>query len=185
MRQASFDHADKPLSASDPRRNEMEEKTNETANQGGGEQTPLTQALNGLKNDMVSKEEYDKVLKENQEYAKTVKDLFTGEGSGQSQKQEETVDCSKLKRELSSGNLNNLDYVKTALKLREEVIKQGKEDPFVPQGINIHATAEDSLAAERVADALQYCVDNCEGDSGVFTAMLQSITNDTKIPKKQ
>ena len=163
----------------------MEEKPNETANQGGDEQTPLTQALNGLKNDMVSKEEYDKVLKENQEYAKTVKDLFTGEGSGQNQKQEETVDCSKLKRELSSGNLNNLDYVKTALKLREEVIKQGKEDPFVPQGINIHATAEDTLAAERVADALQYCVDNCEGDSGVFTAMLQSITNDTKIPKKQ
>lgn len=185
MRQASFDHADKPLSASILRRNEMEEKPNETANQGGGEQTPLTQALNGLKNDMVSKEEYDKVLKENQEYAKTVKDLFTGEGNGQSQKQEETVDCSKLKKELSSGTLNNLDYVKTALKLREEVIKQGKEDPFVPQGINIHATAEDIVAAERVADALQYCVDNCEGDSGVFTAMLQSITNDTKIPKKQ
>lgn len=163
----------------------MEEQKNETANKGIVEQTPLTQALNGLKNDMVSKEEYDKVLQENQEYAKTVKDLFNGEGSGQSQKEEETVDCSKLKKDLSSGNLSNLDYVKTALKLREEVMKEGKEDPFVPQGINIHATAEDVMAANRVAEALQYCVDNCEGDSGVFTAMLQSITNDTKIPKKQ
>lgn len=163
----------------------MEEQKNETANKGIVEQTPLTQALNGLKNDMVSKEEYDKVLQENQEYAKTVKDLFNGEGSGQSQKEEDTVDCSKLKKDLSSGNLSNLDYVKTALKLREEVMKEGKEDPFVPQGINIHATAEDVMAANRVAEALQYCVDNCEGDSGVFTAMLQSITNDTKIPKKQ
>lgn len=162
----------------------MEEQKNETADKGIVEQTPLTQALNGLKNDMVSKEEYDRVLQENQEYAKTVKDLFTGEGNGQVEEQEKPVDCSQLKKELSSGNLSNLDYVKTALKLRDEVIKEGKEDPFVPQGINIHATAEDIAAAERVAEALQYCVDNCEGDSGVFTAMLQSITNDTKIPKK-
>lgn len=163
----------------------MEEQKNETATKGIVEQTPLAQALNGLKNDMVSKEEYDKVLQENQEYANTVRGLFNGDGNGQSAKEEEAVDCSKLKKDLSSGNLTNLQYVETALKLRDEVMRQGKEDPFVPQGINIHATAEDIMAAKRVAEALQYCVDNCEGDSGVFTAMLQSITNDTKVPKKQ
>ena len=70
-------------------------------------------------------------------------------------------------------DLNNLDYITKTLELRQAIIDKGGLDPFVPIGHKVSPTANDFEAAERVANVLQECVDEANGDSQTFTAALQ------------
>lgn len=162
---------------------EKEIQTNESAKE--GEQSAVSLAIKDLKENMVSKEEYDKVLKENEAIAKTLKDAFNGEGIDQSKEREEGVDCKKLVEKLKSGNLSNLEYIETACKLREAKLETDGVDIFAPQGFSIQADEHDLESAQKVYDVFKECVDQANGDSGVFTAMLQSRMVDIKLPNKK
>ena len=86
------------------------------------------------------------------------------------------VDIDQLRKDLYSDNrpdLNNLDYISKTLELRLAIIDKGGLDPFVPIGHKVSPTANDFEAAERVANVLQECVDEANGDSQTFTAALQ------------
>ena len=61
---------------------------------------------------------------------------------------------------------------------------EGKPDPFAPQGKLITASDEDLAAAQKVADALQHCVEVAEGDNLVFTNELQRILIDS-VPMRR
>lgn len=160
-----------------------EEEKNESAQQ--GEQSAVSQALKEIKENMVPKASYDELKKQNEELAKTIKEAFNGESESHKEAETEKIDCKDLIKKLSSGNLTNLEYAKTALKLRDERMKETGEDIFVPKGLQVTADENDAESAKRVADVLQQCIDGCGDDSGVFTAMLQSRTDDIKIPKKK
>ena len=159
------------------------ELKNESSQQ--GEQSAVSQALKEIKENMVPKASYDELKKQNEELAKTIKEAFSGESESLKGAEPGKVDCDKLIKDLKSGDLSNLDYVKTALKLREERLRTTGVDIFVPKGIQITPDANDEQIAQNVADVFQQCVDGCGGDSGVFTAMLQARTDDIKLPKKK
>lgn len=81
---------------------------------------------------------------------------------------EEKADLNALRKNLMKEDQTNLEFVSNALKLREAVIKEGGEDPFVPVGSKYTPTAADYERANRVATVLQEMVDDSEGDPAVF-----------------
>lgn len=140
----------------------------------------LAKALKEARENTVSKEEYEKVLAENKAL---VSEIINGEGSGDGQKttpEQQKASIEELREKLygpKCSELSNLDFWKYTLDLRDEVIKKGDPDPFLPVGTKISPTSEDVEKANNVADVVRQCIDEAGGNSEVFTALLQSRTN--------
>ena len=139
-------------------------------------------AIQELRNNTVSKTQYDRLRGENKRLLDT---LING---GQiDMPVEEKVDVAELRKKLfnKDGNLTNLEYVESALKLREAMIAAGERDPFLPYGDKVSLTSEMIDKANRVAEGLQYCVDQADGDSMMFTSYLQKITKDAPMARRR
>ena len=140
------------------------------------EEFDAIEEIKKLKENSVSKDEYDKLKKEN---SKLMKTLIEG---GQIQNNNTTTkSIPELRKELlCNENLNNLQYCQKALELRDAIIADGGTDPFLPYGMKITPTREDIEAAERLADVLKNTIDYAQGDSQLFTAELQRVTRDAR-----
>lgn len=136
------------------------------------------EAIKEIKQNSVDREAYNKLREENK---RLLNSLVNGESIDV--KKEEPVNIDELRDKLFNKESTNLEYISNALKLREELMKQGKPDPFLPAGKNIIPTEEDIKTANRVAKVLQECVDYADGDSNVFTNELQRVTVDSVLPK--
>ena len=136
----------------------------------------MAKALKELRENSVSKEDYEKLEKENKEL---VAQIINGEGGGNGQPAPEKVDIKALREELygpKGADLSNLDFWKKTLKLRNAVIEQEGYDPFLPHGAKIKPNEQDVERANAVAKTVQECIDKCEDNSEVFTALLQGET---------
>lgn len=133
------------------------------------------QAINDLKSTTVSKEQYQKLRMENK---KLLDALVNGQQIETPKEEKPDIDALRRKLFNKDGDLSNIEYIETHLKLREALIEAGERDPFAPCGNKVHANSEAYESAQRVAEGLQYCVDFADGDSGIFTAQLQRITQD-------
>lgn len=146
--------------------------------------------VNELKKNSVPKEDYEK-LKE--EHNKTLKAIINGDIEGLDLPEQPTSSSDNLeiikncRNDLANKELNNLDYVKTALKLRQAVIDEyGEEkDPFLPTGHNVVIENSDIETANRVADTLQDLVEKANGDSQYFTNELSRIIPEERRPQKR
>ena len=142
--------------------------------------------IKNLKENSVSKEDYDKLRLDN----KRLIDALAN-GSQINDKVESKIDAveniNNLRKKLFSkgSNLNNLEYCKTAVELRDALIEKGERDPFLPFGHNVLATDSDYESAERVANVMRECIDYADGNDDVFTNELQRRTVDVVIPKKK
>lgn len=134
------------------------------------------EAIKEMKANTVDKEAYLKLKEENKQLLNS---LVNGEEiKGQDAEQKESIE--ELRSKLfgtKRKDLNNLDFVENALKLRNALIESGETDPFVPTGSKIQPTDEDFAKAKKVADTLQECVDYAEGDPDVFTDELKRRIN--------
>ena len=148
---------------------EQNEQTNEY-------QTYIDEIQN-LKENTVSKEQYEKKCEENR---KLIQSLANGTPLPGAEQEPPKPSIDELRKKLANGDqLSNLEYVKTVLALRNSLIEKGEQDPFVPQGANVKPEATDWATAQRVADAFQSCVDYADGDSEIFTTELMRITKDS------
>ena len=138
--------------------------------------TDYIEALKEMKQNSVDRATYDKLKNEN----KQLLDALVN-GKEIEMKKEEPVDISKLRKDLFNKDkqMSNLDYVSSALKLRDALIERGERDPFLPYGDKVSLTAEHYEKAEQVATVLKECVEFADGDSGIFTAELQRRTKDS------
>ena len=143
----------------------------------------LAKALKDYKENSVPKDEYEKLKKENRDLIDQVINGGGAYGNGQGTPTKEPVDIDKLRTELygpKGQELSNLEVIEKTLKLRDAVIERDGIDPFLPIGANIKPTDFDAERAQAVADVLAECVKEADGDSGVFTAILQSkLANDS------
>lgn len=134
------------------------------------------EAIKEMKANTVDKETYLKLKEENKQLLNS---LVNGEEiKGQDAEQKESIE--ELRSKLfgtKRKDLNNLDFVENALKLRDALMEAGETDPFVPTGSKIQPTDEDFAKAKKVADTLQECVDYAEGDPDVFTDELKRRIN--------
>lgn len=136
-------------------------------------------AINELKANTVDKAAYDKLASDNKRLLNSLLNNQTISQEAQSSKES----VASLRQKLFKEDLSNLEFVKTALNLREALMEEGEPDPFTPQGHKVITEQSDVEAAQRVADVLQQCVEYSEGDSEVFTNELQRRTVDTQIKK--
>ena len=134
------------------------------------------EAIKEMKANTVDKEAYLKLKEENKQLLNS---LVNGEEiKDQEPEQKESIE--ELRSKLfgtKRQDLNNLDFVENALKLRNALMEAGQTDPFVPNGSKIKPTDEDFAKAKKVADTLQECVDYADGDPDVFTDELKRRIN--------
>lgn len=133
-----------------------------------------------LRNNSVSKEEYNKVLNDNK---RLIDALSKGESITPASAEAPLVNrIDDLAKVLSNkaNNLNNLDYAKASVQHRNLCIEKGLDDPYLPIGHMVTPTAQDREAAQRVADVLEECIEYADGDSQLFTNELMRRTNDVR-----
>ena len=136
-------------------------------------------AIEELKANTVSRDAYNKLRNEN-------KHLLDALVSGQEipQKTEEKPSVAELRKKLfTECDTSNVEYIETALALRDALIESGERDPFLPYGDKVDITSEQIETAEKVATGLRDMLDFAEGDSGVFTAEYQRRVKDVAIPR--
>lgn len=148
--------------------------------------TDYIKALEEIKKNSVSKDDYNKLKEENKMLLDAVVNNIPS-GEEEEVTVDQPVDVDKLREDLfgvDNQDMTNLDYITKAMKLRKALMDKGERDPFLPSGKNIIPTDEDINTAERVADAYQHCIDVADGDPDVFTQELQRITVDA-VPTKR
>ena len=139
-----------------------------------------------LKESSVSKDDYNKLKADNKKLIDAL-----ANGTQLDDKVEPKIDAveniNNLRNKLfgKGSNLNNLEYCKTAVELRDALIENGERDPFLPFGHNVIATDSDIETANRVATVMRECIDYADGDSDIFTNELQRRSVDVVIPKKK
>lgn len=151
------------------------------------EEFDVVKEVNDLKKNSVPKEEYDKVVEKNNQLLKSI---INGDVEGldlpepDNSSNDNIEEIKKCRNDLANSELNNLDYIKTALKLRRAVIAEyGEEkDPFLPTGHDVVVTKEDIETANKVADIFQELVDEADGDSAYFTNNLQRAIVEDRRP---
>jgi hypothetical protein len=153
-----------------------EELTNVSQQENVNDSIDYIEAIKEMKQNSVTRESYDKVKAEN----KKLLDALVN-GKDIEIKKEEPVDVNQLRKDLfnTDKQMSDLDYVSTALKLRDALLEKGERDPFLPVGEKVSLTAEHYETAERVATGLKECIEFADGDSGIFSAELLRRTQDT------
>lgn len=132
------------------------------------------EALNQLKANSVDKADYDKLKAENK---KLLDSIVNGTEVALPAVEKESINDLRLKLINSNDEgMSSLEYTKVALKLRERLIEEGEDDPFVPHGSQYSPTQVDYDRAHRVAAILQDCVDNADDDDATFLAELNKRT---------
>ena len=162
----------------------IEEETSVTGTVEDNTQDYLA-AIKELKEKSVDRSEYDKLRAENKKLIDAVVNGQPGQEEPAAVKHsKEQID--ELRNDLfnSPKELSNLEYVTTAMELREALMENGEPDPFLPVGKQISPTRDDLEGAEKVAQVYRECIDYAEGDSEVFTNELMRRTRDVKLPRK-
>lgn len=142
--------------------------------------------IKNLKENSVSKDDYNKLKADNKKLIDALANGTPMDGVVEPKVSavEKINECRK-KLFSKGNNLNNLDYCKTAVELREALIENGERDPFLPFGHNVLATDSDYESAERVANVMKECIDYADGNDDIFTNELQRRTVDVVITKKK
>lgn len=163
--------------------NEQENLTNVSQQETVNDSNDYIEAIREMKQNSVSKEAYEKLKAENKQLLDSI---INGTELPQDSKPE-PVDINKLRKELftTENDMSNLEFVSTALKLRDEILSRGEKDPFLPAGEKIIPTEEDINTANRVASILKDCVDYADGDSALFTSELQRVTIDSSPMRRR
>lgn len=69
--------------------------------------------------------------------------------------------------------ITDLEFAKTTLELRKDILEESGEDVFLPNN-NAIIKDSDKKSAQKVADILQECVDESNGDPNIFKAHLKT-----------
>ena len=155
----------------------------ETNTQLNGNETDYIAEIQKLKANTVSLDDYNRLKADNK---KLINALATGEGVATATPEpEKNINDLRNKLLKDGSNLNNLEYVQTAVELREALIAQGQRDPFLPYGEGVLPTAEDVECANRVASVFKECIDYADGDPDIFTSELQRRTVDAGPIKRK
>ena len=161
-------------------------KTNEQIESGkeqSNDSADLIKAIKEIKQNSVSREQYEKLQNENKELLDTL--INGGQVTNVIEAPAKTIPemrAELFSKEAAEKGMTNLEFVTKALELRDAIITSGGTDPFLPIGRGIEITREDYEAAEFTAQQYQEYIDIAQGNSDVFTAELMRRTVDTGLP---
>lgn len=140
-------------------------------------------AINEMKQNSVSREQFEKLKQENKELLDTLINGGQVEMIDPASKPSiEELRKGLFSKEAADKGMTNLEFVTKSLELRDAIIESGGTDPFLPVGKGIELTRDDYEAAEFTAQQFQECIDIAQGNSEVFTAELMRRTVDNSLP---
>lgn len=136
--------------------------------------------------------EIDKLIKENQDLKANLEGSKKREKDWMDKalnrgpaplKPEPVADINQLRNAVinKSTDITDLEYAKAALEFRDACIKQEGYDPFVATNSPEYQQGVDEARAKRVADCLQFCVDESKGNPDVFKGLLNSRIKEDQI----
>lgn len=157
------------LDEDNPESKKPEQAKQPQENNGAIEQ--LTSEIRRLKEETVSKAKYEELEQQNAQLAKAIID---GKGLEEqsANESEQKQDLQSLAKSIFEDGISDYEMVKRELKYRERSIEELGIDPFAPN--NDKMTDSDIKAAEKTAEMLQKCIDDCDGDPAVFKGLLNS-----------
>lgn len=132
-----------------------------------------------LKETSVSRAEYNKIVEDNRNLLQAIVD---GKTVATEEPVEEKQSLDDLRREIFTGELNNLEYVSKALELRDRVLEETGNDIFVGKGHNLTPSMDAYASAERTANTFREAIEYANGDSELFTQELMRRTADVGLP---
>lgn len=149
--------------------------------------TDLLKVIEQLQSTTVSKDKYDQLLAEKSQLAQAI---ANGARVSSTANDDTTVSAEELAQKLlaqgeTAPEMSNLEYIQTALKLRETILADKGVDIFLPKGHDYVVTDADVAASNRVVETLEECIELSGGDNTVFTAQLQSRLVDMPIPRRK
>lgn len=139
--------------------------------------TTYIEAIKEMRMNTVDKKTHEALKEENQ---KLLRALINGETIEQEveSKPKNLNEIMKRFREADT----TLEGVTAALEYRDEVLRLGGDDPFLPGNDRVKKilpTEEDIATANRVAEGFKHCVEYAEGDPVIFANELSRITIDS------
>ena len=128
--------------------------------------------LRALQDNSVSKEQYNKILKENKRLAQA---LANGDFGNNEQSNTRTIpSVDEARKKLFTGRKKtDLQYFSEVLDLRDAVLASGGRDPFLHTDPDYIPTEQDKATAERVATNIREAIDYAEGDPALFRQEMQ------------
>ena len=161
----------------------------ETMNSVSGEQesndsADYIAAINEMKQNSVSRQQYEKLKEENKQLLDTLINggQVVNTGTVEPKKSIEEMRQELFSKEAADKGMTNLEFITRSLELRDAIIEAGGTDPFLPVGKGIEITRDDYEAAEFTAEQFRECIDIAQGNSEVFTNELMRRTIDTGLP---
>lgn len=150
-----------------------EEQKEEQKEEIAPEEQNAIEALKAIKEKSVSKEKYDSVVEQNR---KLWDSIVNGRGDHLEQevieKRPEFDEVVKKLSNTDSKPLNNLEYWKTILEFRKQVMERGYPDPAVPHGRTVEATPVEEATIENQLNIIQQCIDKADNDPVIFNQEL-------------
>lgn len=155
----------------------MEENVINTEN----EELNLAEMVKDYKENYVPKEKYEKVT---QDYNNLVKSVLNGEEIAVPKDRKELEDRMRsLLEELNHpDNYNDIQYMDKMLQWRDVVMELGYADPAAPNGIKIHATEADEIAAENWANYHKAAIEYADGSNSAYIGETQRRMVESGLP---
>ena len=134
----------------------------------------LLEEIKNLKNNSVSKEEYNKVIEKNKSLMKQIIN-----GVGTRQETDEPIDLQEVRKDIFERNdkLSNREFWKQVLTLRKERLEKEGVDVFCPRGNKTRYTREDIETANHLAETIQHIIEDSEENPALFTAIMNNALN--------
>ena len=135
----------------------------------------LLDEMKKLKENSVSKEEYEKERAKNKELMKRLV-----EGGGQEDKTDETIDLDKIREDLFKNNAEGLskrEFWKRVLTLRHERLKNEGVDIFLPKGRKTRYTRLDIESADKVDETISQMIEDSEDNPALFDVLFNESLN--------
>lgn len=127
-------------------------------------------------------EENERLKSENAALLKSIVDGGELPPNLAQQAENEKPDIASLREDLfgiDRKEMSNLETAEKLLDLRDAIMDEGGDDPFVSAMKDI--SPEERKTAQDAADLLRSCIEQADGNSEVFTALLQGKMQDDKL----
>lgn len=135
----------------------------------------LLDEMKKLKENTVSKEEYEKERAKNKELMRRLV-----EGGGQDVKTEDTVNLDKIREDLFTNNAEGLskrEFWQRVLTLRHERLKNEGVDIFLPKGRKTRYTRLDIESANRLDETISQMIEDSEDNPALFDVLFNEALN--------
>ena len=133
-----------------------------------------------LKQNSVSKQQYDKLVEENRNLLRSLVEGQSPEAPAEEDKPSRSTD--EILTDFNA-DTSNLDHIKAVMELHYKRKEQGIND-FVPIGRQIQPTDDDIKDAEAVEDFLNDLIATADGNPDVFNNEYQRRVIDPILPKR-